>query len=107
MNKLALILMLVLLAVPMVYAADFDDEIDDDDKATFDQILEPVMRVYNFVKYTATVLAVVFLVFAGISFVASGSNPKQREQSKAMIMYIVIGLIVIWAAPLVVQYLLG
>ncbi len=88
-----------------VLAVDFNEEISDEDQATFDSILEPVMKIYNFVKYAATVLAVVFLLFAGVTFIMSGSDQAKREQAKMMATYIVIGLIIIWIAPLVVSYL--
>lgn len=107
MNKIAMLLLLLLVALPMVYAVDFDEEISDDDKATFDQILEPVMKIYNFLKYSATVLAVLFLIFAGVTFIMSGNDQAKREQAKMMGAYIIIGLIIIWIAPLIVGYLVG
>jgi len=104
---LNLVFFLALMAVPIVMAAGFDDDISAEDKATFDEILEPVMKIYNLVKYSATVLAVVVLLFAGVSYMMSGSNPSKREQAKNMTMYVIIGLIVIWAAPLLVNFIVG
>ena len=95
------------MSLPVAMAVDFNQEISSADKATFDNILEPVMKIYNFVKYAATVLAVVFLVFAGVTFIMSGSDQAKREQAKMMATYIVIGLIVIWVAPMIVGYLVG
>ena len=100
-------LLIILLSMPMVLAADFDDEISEEDKETFDKILEPVMKIYNFIKYAASVLAVIFLVFAGITFITSGNDQAKREAAKAMGTYIIVGLIIIWVAPLVVNYLVG
>lgn len=106
MNKIfAVLLLVMLLAQPLVLAADFDETISEEDKQTFDQILEPVMKIYNFIKYAATVLAVIFIVFAGVTFIMSGNDQAKREQSKSMMTYVVIGLIVIWIAPLIVNYL--
>ena len=73
------------------------------DTATFDQILQPVWKVYSFVKYIATAIAAIFLVFAGIMYMTSGSDMMKRENAKHMIAYVIVGLIVIWAAPFVVQ----
>ena len=73
------------------------------DTSTFDQILQPVWKVYNFVKYIATAIATIFLVFAGIMYMTSGSDMGKRENAKHMIAYVVVGLIVIWAAPFIVQ----
>lgn len=98
---------LLFILIPVVSAVDFNQSISAEDQATFDQILEPVMRIYNLVKYAATVIAVMVLLFAGVNYMMSGSDPKKRESAKSMAMYVVIGLIVIWAAPLVVQFILG
>ena len=97
----------LVLLMPLVTALDFNQTLNASDKAQFDQILSPVMKIYNFVKYAATVLAVILLVFAGISFITNGGDMAKREQAKMMIMYIVIGLVVIWVAPLIVQLVTG
>jgi len=76
---------------------------DSSDTSTFDKILEPVWKVYSFVKYIATAIAAIFLVFAGIMYMTSGSDMMQRDNAKHMISYVIVGLIVIWAAPFVVQ----
>jgi len=107
MKSIIALILLVLLAMPIVLAVDFDEDISDEDKATFDNILAPVMKIYNFVKYTASVLAVLFLLFAGITFIMSGSDQAKREQAKSMATYIVVGLIVIWVAPLIVGFMVG
>jgi len=95
------------MALQLVVALDFNQEISDQDKQAFDQMLEPVLRVYNFAKYTATITAVIVLLFAGIKFLTAGGNPKQREDAKSMIMYVAIGLAIIWAAPFAVNFVVG
>ena len=102
-----LLLLLATFVMPLVSAADFPTTPTAEEKATFDQMLEPVMKIYNLVKYTATVLAALVLLFAGVSYMSSGSDPKKRETSKSMAMYVIIGLIVIWAAPLIVNFIVG
>lgn len=104
---LGLILFFALASAQFAIAVDFDEDISDADKDTFDEILEPIMKIYNLVKYAATILAVMVLLFAGISYMVSGSNPGKRENAKNMVAYVVIGLIVIWAAPLVVNFIVG
>ncbi len=76
---------------------------DSGDTGTFDKILEPVWKVYNFVKYIATAIAALFLVFAGIMYMTSGNDPTQRDNAKHTIGYVVLGLVIIWAAPFAVQ----
>jgi len=101
-----LVLFLAMMAAQFVMA-DFGDPPSAADRETFDEILEPIMKIYNLVKYSATVLAVVVMLFAGVNYMTSGSNPAKREQAKNMIMYVLIGLIVIWAAPLLVGFVVG
>ena len=75
--------------------------------ATYDQILKPVQSIYDLVKYSVTIIAGLVLLISGIVYISSGSNPMKREQAKNMVLYVLIGLVVIWAAPFVVNLLLG
>ena len=102
-----IVFLLSIFALNFVVAIDFDDDISNSDKETFDEILEPVMKIYNLVKYSASVLAVIILLFGGITYMIAGSNPAKREQAKNVIMYVVIGLIVIWVAPLMVNFIVS
>jgi hypothetical protein len=110
MNKEIAIIALLITAffVQMNYvhaALDFDSEVSAEDEASFDAILAPVMKVYQFIKYAATIIGVLMLVYAGISFVTSGGDQAQKEQAKNTAMGVVIGLILIWVAPLIVEYI--
>jgi type IV secretory pathway VirB2 component (pilin) len=100
-------LMLCFVLFQLVYAIDFNRDISSQDKAAFDEMLEPVLKIYNLVKYSATVISVVVLLFAGITYITSGSDPGRREQAKSMGMYVIVGLMVIWAAPLIVNFIVG
>ena len=95
-----LTIFIVLISMQFILAVDFNQGNSNEDKATFDEILEPVMKIYNLIKYSATVIAILVLLFAGINYMTSGADPKKREMAKNMVMYVIIGLLVIWAAPL-------
>jgi succinate dehydrogenase hydrophobic anchor subunit len=95
---LAIFVLLVLTQIGMVAAADESD---------FEQILKPLTTIYNLVKYAATIIAGLVMLFAGVTYISSGSDPGKREKAKNMVMYVIIGLIVIWAAPFVVDLILG
>jgi hypothetical protein len=95
------------MALQFAMAVDFNQTISPTDQATFDQILSPIMKIYNLAKYAATVIAVIVLLFAGITFITSGDDPGKREKAKNMAMYVLIGLAVIWAAPLIVKFITG
>ncbi len=100
--------LLIMSIVPLVYAesADLNAELSDEDKEKFDQILEPIMMIYNFIKYIASAIGAIFLLYAGITYMMSGSNPKKREDAKHIATYVVIGLMIIWATPLIIQLLI-
>ncbi len=104
----------IILTLPLVTAynvradtAPLDTEISTEDKSKFDEILTPVMKIYNFIKYAASVIAVIALLFAGISYMMSGNDVRKRDVSKNMAAYVLIGLVVIWAAPFVVNLLIA
>ena len=100
--------LMMFVVMPMfAMAVEFNQEPSSEDKATFDQILAPVMKIYNLVKYAASAVAGVVGLFAGITYMTSGSDPKKRDNAKSMATYTVIGLVVIWAAPFIVGLLIG
>ena len=104
---LGLALFVMFVSMQFVMAVEFNQTLSASDKATFDQMLSPVMKIYNLVKYSATVLAVLVLLFAGVMYITAGSDPGKREKAKNMAMYVIIGLVVIWAAPLIVNFIVG
>ncbi len=102
---LSILILLLIFAAPITYAAiDFDQGLSDDEEQQVDQILQPVMKVYNAFKYAATVVAVLVLVFAGFTFLTAGGENAKKDRAKNMAAGVVIGLIVIWVAPLIVKY---
>lgn len=98
-------LLLILSAGIALAAPDFDRALTPEEEAQFDDILEPIMRVYNFIKYAATVIGVLVLVFAGISFITAGGEQGKKERAKNMAVGVIVGLGIIWIAPVVVDYI--
>lgn len=94
-------------AMPLVMAVDLNQQPSDADKATFDQILEPVMKIYNLIKYIASAIAGIALLGAGLIYMTSGADPKKRDNAKSTAMYVIIGLVVIWAAPFMISLIVG
>ena len=97
-TSLLVMMLLSMTLMPIAFAAT--------STGTYDQILAPVQKIYDFVKYAASLIAMIFLLFAGITYMTSGGDVQQREQAKSMATYVVIGLVVIWAAPYVVNMLI-
>lgn len=100
------VVLLFMVMPAVVSALDFDGP-SASDKQAFDQILEPVMKIYNLIKYIASAIAAIALLFAGVTYMTSGSDPKQRDNAKSMATYVIIGLVVIWAAPIVVNLIVS
>ena len=105
MKKMLVCIIMFVMLVQFVLAIDYG-KVSQDDKEAFDEILTPVLRIYNLVKYIASAIAVVFLMFSGIMFMMSQGDIRKREMAKSTAAYVIIGLIIIWAAPFVVDYLI-
>jgi len=96
---LVLFLFLLIGQITLVSAKSSNDD--------FEDVLKPLETIYDLTKYAATMIAGLVMLFAGITYILSGSDPGKREKAKNMVMYVIIGLMVIWAAPFVVKIVLG
>lgn len=97
----------MILSMPFISAADMNATITAQEKAQFDQILTPVFKIYHLMLYLVSAVAICYAVYIGIQFMLSGGESKKREEAKTSLTYVGIGLLVVWAAPYVVQMLLG
>lgn len=107
MKPIYIMLILAFMIAPVVLAYSFDDQPTTQEKSLFDNFLEPVMRIYRFIKYVATAIGVLVITIAGIVAITSSNDPERRNKSKEMIGYVLIGLLIIWLAPLIVQIVVG
>lgn len=69
------------------------------------QITEPLSRIYDLLKAVVSIIGIIALTIAGARFLFAGDNIQAREGAKSMIGYAVMGLVVVWVAPLLVGYL--
>jgi hypothetical protein len=102
---LGLLFLLTTLAVPAAMAVDLNKELTTEEKSTFDEILTPVMKIYNLIKYAASAIAAIALLFAAVSYMISGSDAKKRDSAKNTAGYVIMGLFIIWATPFIVDFL--
>lgn len=77
------------------------------DIKVYNELLEPVFKVLNFVKYAGTIVAVLYLFMTAITFITSGNNIGIREANKSTLTFIIIGLVIIWGAPTIVNFLMA
>ena len=93
-KSVPVLLTIFLFLSPVVYAAE-----------GVDAILEPVNKIKDLVISLVSALAIIIIIFAGVKFMVSGENIQARENAKSMLTYSVIGLVVVWVAPLLVAFL--
>lgn len=69
-------------------------------------VLQTVQNSVNLLISLSIIVCVLWLSYAGAMFMASSASPGLREQGKARIMNAIIGLIVILAAWLIVDFVM-
>lgn len=74
-------------------------------ETTTQQITEPLNKIYDLIKIGVAIIGTIALTIAGAKFMLSGNNVQARDNAKNMAMYAIVGLIIIWTAPLLVNYL--
>lgn len=97
---------IIAIIVFIFLVSNFVYSITDDQKEQFDKILLPLAKIYDLIRYGATIIASIFLVFSGISYMTSSNDPRKKDTVKLTIGYILVGLAIIWAAPYVVELFL-
>lgn len=75
------------------------------ESADVSAITAPLNKIYDLVKAVISVVAVLAITFAGAKFMFSGDNIQAREGAKSMLGYAIAGLVIIWIAPLLVNFL--
>lgn len=93
MNKKILVLAVLLLATQMVFATSVSD------------ITAPITKIYDLIKGVVSVVGIIAITIAGAMYMFSGSNIQSRENAKNMVSYAIVGLVLVWIAPVMVSYL--
>jgi hypothetical protein len=73
--------------------------------ATVSDITAPITKIYDLIKGVVAVIGIIAITIAGALYMFSGANIQQRENAKSMVSYAIIGLVLVWVAPLLVGYL--
>ena len=93
MKKKLLAITCLLLLTQMVFAASVND------------ITAPITKIYDLIKGVISVIGIIAITIAGAMYMFSGSNIQNRENAKSMVSYAIVGLVLVWVAPLIVGYL--
>ncbi len=73
--------------------------------AGISDIMAPINKISELVKAIVSVLGILAITVAGSMYMFSGGNIVARENAKSMVSYAVVGLVLVWVAPLAVSYL--
>lgn len=95
-KKFLSILFLVLLASSFVFASTSIGVSD---------ITAPINKIYDLIKAIVSIVGIIAITIAGAMYMMSGSNIQSRENAKNMVSYAIVGLVLVWVAPLIVGYL--
>ena len=67
---------------------------------------QPICKLYSLIQLFGTIGGIIAMSVAGFNL-ATSHDVNERNNAKTLISGSIIGLIIIWAAPLVVKYLVG
>jgi len=93
MKKSLLVLPILLLVAQVVFAASVSD------------VTAPITKIYDLIKGVVSVIGIIAITIAGAMYMFSGSNIQSRENAKNMVSYAIVGLVLVWIAPVMVGYL--
>lgn len=67
---------------------------------------QPICRLYNVIQLLGSVGGVLAAAYGGF-ILATSHELTERNNSKMLISGAIIGVVIIWLAPLLIQYLVG
>ena len=70
---------------------------------TFDELDMLIARVAQFVLVTSVILAVIFIVRAGITWMSAGANPTKVTEAKAQLKSAIIGAFVVLGVGVIIN----
>ena len=70
--------------------------------------VEPLVgKIINLMLYAIGVLAVLMIVWAGVTMTTSAGNPQAVTRAKATMLYAIVGLVVVVLAYAIVNFVVG
>jgi len=88
-----------------ICAADQDSALCTSSKNT--SLMTYVVSITNTMLFVLGALAVIMIIYGGITYTISAGDAKKVEKAKSTILYAVVGLVVALLAGAIVNYVLG
>ena len=70
---------------------------------TFDKLDQLILRVATFVMFTSAILAVIFIMRAGITWMSAGANPTKVTEAKDQLRSAIIGAFVVLGVGVIIN----
>ena len=67
---------------------------------------QPICRLYSLIRLFGTIGGVLVAAYAGF-LLATSHDTTERNNAKSLVSGVILGLIIIWIAPLLVKNLVG
>jgi len=96
-KKINLLFLLCLLIIPMAFAQEADI-------GTITGLIDNITFI---VLSIVAAIAILFLIFAGFQYMTAGEDVHAKDAAKAMAKNVIIGLLIILAAPALVTLIMG
>jgi len=96
-NGLVLSLLLTSLLCGFTFAQDTGLQIPSE---------QPICRLYGLIQTFGTVAAVLVAAYSGFQL-SSSNDIEERNKAKKILSGVILGLVIIWIAPMVVKELVG
>jgi len=69
-------------------------------------VMQTIQNAINFTISMSVIIATIFIIYTGFMFVASAGNPHTREAAKTRLVNVVVGMLVVLAAWLIVDFIM-
>jgi hypothetical protein len=96
---------LVILTTIVSAAIDLDAELDPADQAEVDTILEPIVKLYQILRYVVILIATIAVVIAGIMLSLPTVEPSKKKVAKSVIFGAIAGVLLVVFAPNIIGLL--
>jgi threonine/homoserine/homoserine lactone efflux protein len=72
----------------------------------YDSLITFIIETINLAVGLSALVAVAFLVYAGFQYIISQGEGERAEKAQRSIIYVLIGLILVFISPLLIRFIL-
>lgn len=72
-----------------------------------DAVIDRIFYIINFIGTSAALVAVVFIIYAGVLYITSAGDEDKIKQAQGMMTGSVIGLVIIILAAMIIRFVVS